>query len=92
MSVRNGDKPETAWIIHLAHPICVDEDKTEPDLNPAQKNIQKVQLVFLGGGGYTKYKELVSKEVVATGTLFGSHTGHHHTAVLLTVRELAKAK
>jgi len=30
-------------------------------------------------------KALVGRKVVATGTLFRAHTGHHHTKVLLTV-------
>ena len=31
---------------------------------------------------------LRGKRIVATGTLLGAHTGHHHTAVLLTVTYL----
>ncbi len=30
----------------------------------------------------------VGKKVLATGTLFGEHAGHHHTPVLLTVHTL----
>ena len=41
---------------------------------------------------YKEYIDLVGKQVTATGTLFGEHTGHHHTPVLLTVRQLAEAK
>jgi len=32
-----------------------------------------------------RVRDLLGKRVVATGTLFGAHTEHHHTPVLLTV-------
>jgi hypothetical protein len=43
----------------------------------------------LAPDAYAAYKELVGKRVVASGTLFGAITGHHHTPVLLTVRTLS---
>jgi hypothetical protein len=89
-STREGDQPETYWILKLASPVCVDAAKTD-DVNRAQADVRSIQLVFPDNAGYKKYKDLISKEVVATGTLFGSISGHHHTAVLLTVKELTKA-
>ena len=85
--IRKGDAAETYWLLNLDSPICVDEDKTDPDLNPAQKNIRRVQLV-LDPKAYEQFKALLGKRVVATGSLFGAHTGHHHTPVLLTVTSL----
>jgi hypothetical protein len=82
-----GDKPETIWLLTLESPICVDRDKAQPDLNPSQKNIRKVQLV-LDNEHYERAQALLGKRVIATGTLFGAHTGHHHTPVLLTVTYL----
>lgn len=90
-SISRGDNPETAWLLVLAQPVCVDEDKAEPDLGPSQKDVRRVQLV-LDEKAYTTHKDLVGKRIVATGTLFGAHTGHHHTPVLLTVGTLAKAE
>lgn len=88
--IHKGDKPEPFWLLKLDSPICVAQDKTDPDLHPAQKNVREVQLVL------TKEQDervavLSGKRVVATGTLFGSHTGHHHTLVLLTVTYLELA-
>ena len=91
-SILKGDRPETVWILDLDNPVCVDEDKADPDLNSAKKEVQRLQLVFHDGAAYAKYKELVSKRVTATGTLFGGHTAHHHTDVLLTVKSLEKAE
>jgi uncharacterized protein DUF4431 len=87
-SVRNGDRPETEWILELDNTHCVDEDKADPDLNPAQKAVRRIQLVFNDRKAYVKYKDLVSKKIMLTGTLFGGHTAHHHTNVLLTVGTL----
>jgi hypothetical protein len=87
-SIRNSDRPETYWFMKLSHPVCVDQDKAEPDRNPAEKSISRIQLVP-GPAGYAAYAGLLGKRVVATGTLFGAITGHHHTPVLLTVRTVS---
>jgi hypothetical protein len=85
--IRKGDDPETIWVLKLELPICVDEDKAQPDLNPSHRNVRKVQLVLNNEHG-ERANSLRGKRVVATGTLFGAHTGHHHTPVLLTVTYL----
>jgi Domain of unknown function (DUF4431) len=91
-SVHLGDKPETTWLLVLPKSICVDQDKNEPDLNAAQKGVVRIQLVFLEPKRYRECAGLVGKRVIATGTLYGAHTGHHHTPVLLTVGRLAPAQ
>lgn len=85
--IHKGDEPESIWLVTLDSPICVDEDKVQPDLNPSQKNVRKVQLV-LNKEHSEQANALRGKRVVATGTLFGAHTGHHHTSVLLNVTYL----
>ena len=86
-NVNKGDRAETYWLLDLMTSACVDEDKAEPDLNPAQTGVREIQLV-LQPQQYAQYKAPVGKKIVATGTLFGEHTGHHHTSVLLKVRTL----
>jgi len=81
--IRYGDKAETYWLLNLDSPICVNQDKAQPDLNPSQKNVRRVQLV-LKPGDYERFKPLLGKRVVATGSLFGAHTGHQQTPVLRT--------
>ena len=90
-NIQKGDSVETSWFVELAKPICVDEDRNAPDLNPARIDIHAVQLV-LKPEMYEKYKSLVGKQVRVTGTLFGEYTGHHHTPVLLTVTTIAAVK
>jgi hypothetical protein len=75
----------------LSQPTCVEQDKKDPDLNPAQQDIRQIQLVFSVASGYESPKEFVGKKVVTSGTLFGAHTAHHRTPVLLTVKTLTKA-
>jgi hypothetical protein len=91
-SIHLGDKPETTWLLVLPKSVCVDQDKNEPDLNAAQKGVVRIQLVFLEPERYREYAGLVGKRVVAMGTLYEAHTGHHHTPVLLTVGTLAPAQ
>jgi Domain of unknown function (DUF4431) len=74
-------------LLKLDSPICVAQDKSDPDLNPGQKDVREVELV-LNNQQAVRANLLLGKRVVATGTLFGAHTGHHDTPVLLTVTYL----
>jgi hypothetical protein len=85
--IRKGDRAEVFWLLDLDSPICVNEGKSEPGLNPEAKNIRRVQLV-VEAETYKRYKGLVGKKVIATGTLFEGFNGHHHTPVLLMVMTL----
>ena len=86
-SVQKRDVPETYWLLDLSNDLCVNEDTIEPDLNPAQSAVREIQLV-IKPERYVRQKRLVGRNVLVTGTLFGGHTGHHHTPVLMTVRTL----
>jgi len=89
-SAKKGDKPETSWFLDLPVTMCVTEDSAEPDLNPKQDAVREIQLV-LQPEQYVQHKQLIGRKVIATGTLFGEHTAHHHTPVLLTIRTLEEA-
>ena len=89
-SVRKGDRPETSWFLDLSEGVCVNESTTEPDLNPKQRGIREIQLV-VKPEQYQQHKGMVGRKVLASGTLFGEHTGHHRTPVLLTLRTLDEA-
>ena len=88
--IHKGDRAETYFLLNLDSPICLNTDKSDPDLRPSQKNVRTVQLV-LEEGTYELVKPLLGKKVVASGSLFTAHTGHHHTPVLLTVTNLEQA-
>ena len=80
-SIAKGDRPERYWLLHLAQPICVSASSQWEK----ETGVSEVQLII------TKYdKTLVGRKVVATGTLFRAHTGHHHTKVVLTVSSIRR--
>lgn len=85
-SIKKGDEPERYWILHLAKPICVNGTKDTPDDEP-EKNVSDVQLI-LSESQYTRYKDLLNKQVIISGKLLHAISGHHHTKVLIEVVEM----
>jgi len=92
-SIKEGDEPETYWILVSAEPLCVNgkKDRNGKQLYFPESNVQQVQLVFMGNE-YQTHKNLVGKNVIVRGSLFPMQTGHHHTNVLITVKELRDHK
>ena len=78
-----SDQKEVVWILRLAKPVCVNADEGS-DFNVERSRVTDVQLV-LDADMFAKYRRLLGKKVRAAGTLFGEHTGHHFTPVLLDV-------
>jgi hypothetical protein len=86
-SVLDGDAAEEAWFLHLDQARCVEASPSD-ESNTAQPRVFQIQLVASGPGGGARYEQVMGQPVEATGTLFGAHTGHHRSAVLLTVSGL----
>lgn len=85
-SIRDGDEPETYWILTLEQPTNFEgKDKGEPQ----EFNIQEVQL-FLNEKQYLKFRGLLGVHVGVSGTYFHGTTGHHRTKVLFEVQEMEK--
>jgi hypothetical protein len=93
-SVAAGDAKEIHWLLNVEWPFCVEAsfDLSGNVSEAAHAKVRKVQLV-LGGDGdpFERHRKLVGRRVQATGELFGAHTAHHHTDVLLYVSELEAA-
>jgi uncharacterized protein len=88
-SIADGDAPETCWILTLASPRCFAVGSMMTDVTAAVPTpVNRFQLVFTGDRDYQTHRGAVGSDVVATGELFERHTGHHHTAALLTVKNL----
>jgi hypothetical protein len=86
-SIREGDRKETSWFLDLEMPICTEIDPKSQDVNVAERNIRRLQIV-LGNEEWNYFKQLnpkVGKRVHLDGTLFHAHTGHHHTKILLNL-------
>jgi Domain of unknown function (DUF4431) len=80
------DSRELYAILVLDAPVSVEGvpgdliDKTYPD-------VRRVQLVR--GADDRPFSPYQGMHVVVSGTLYGRHTGHHHTDVLLIVQSIA---
>ncbi len=81
-----SEQKEVVWILKIAKPICLKGDEGS-DFNVERSRVSDVQLV-LDPEMFGKYRGLLGKKVRATGTLFGEHTAHHFTPVLLDVSEI----
>jgi len=86
--IKTGDEPETYWILIVTRPFCVNAI-TDDSIYSSESGIKEVQLVFMAASAeYKKYKNLVGKNVIVRGQLFPMQTGHHHTNVLITVKDI----
>ena len=89
-AIPGADKTATYWFLRLDQPVCVEARPGNDGIDVAYGTVREVQLV-LGGDLYRRYAALLDSRVTGIGTLFGRHTGHHATPVLLTVQELRRA-
>jgi len=90
-SIKNGDEPETYWILKLEKPVCVSENPKDELNDETVKDVKNIHLVF-HGDEYTRCRHLVSKKVVASGTLFHAQTAHHRTKVLMDVGSMKQGE
>jgi len=80
------DSREDSYVLLLEAPIDVKpEAQASDDFNVPKEGVFKIQLTSAQGISFREYKD---KEVELRGTLFGAHTGHHHTDVLMEVQEI----
>lgn len=79
------DARETQAILFLEKPICVHANPV--DYYDAETNQSEVTLVPPSG---VSLKDYASKHVTLQGTLFHSHTGHHHTPVLMQIARIER--
>ena len=89
--VGSGDRLETHWILHLENPISVlpKEGKTLDGLNSPEYNVRNVQIVIMSEYPFSfengnRYK--------IVGTLFHAISGHHHTLVLVELKNAEEMK
>jgi hypothetical protein len=89
-SIEKGDQPETFWILNVGEPICTN-DGAHPSLNPAEKDVSNLQLLFRNTQLYQTYLPLLNTKVKVTGSLFSATTIHHKTEVMLQVDSMEPA-
>ena len=81
----SGQK-ETIYVLRLKTPVCVNADANN-EYNPKQNEIKDIQLAF-DAEKLKSSRPLLNKNVSVSGTLFGEHTQHHFTKVLMMVSEI----
>jgi hypothetical protein len=81
-SVTRGDEAETGFYLVVTRPLCVTRNVEE--INQPAAGVGVVQLV-LDQHGYDRLRASLGHRVTVRGTLFHSHTGHHHAELLLEV-------
>jgi len=74
-------------IFRLNKPICVEGDDFD---NTRVTDVLELQLVFMDGSFYPRYRRYVSQHAhfQVVGSLFHQQTGHHVTRILITVKSL----
>ena len=85
-SIRHGDRKETAIILKLAKSKCTTGETMGMD--GSYTGLREMQLVILDDKWWKTVRRRMGKHVVVTGTLFGAHTGHHRTKVLIQVADI----
>jgi len=92
-SIKRGDAKETAIVLKLMRPTCT-KGGDPVGVDVSFVNIREMQLVVYSDDT-SKNDELwrtvnrrMGKRVVVTGTLFGAHTGHHRTNVLIQIADI----
>lgn len=84
-SVKAGDQPEPYYVLFLSKSACVQGDPKDETNSVTEKDIKSMQLMITD---YKKYRPLLGKNVTVKGQLMHSHTGHHHTNVLVQVESM----
>jgi hypothetical protein len=81
------DAREDYLELTLDTPACVTASSKFTD-DVAETDIKTMQLVFRTGEAFQKAKRWIGKQVSVVGSLYHGFTGHHHTTVLLKVKEI----
>ncbi len=90
-SIKRGDRKETAIILRLERAACTTGD--DPlGYDDSFTNLREMQLVISNDEEWKTVKRRMGKRVVVTGALFGAHTGHHRTKVLIQITGISVAR
>jgi hypothetical protein len=71
-------------------PACIKASLNPSTDNIAEAGIEAMQLTFHNSEAFQQAKQWIGKTIAVTGSLYHGFTGHHHTAVLLKVREVGE--
>jgi len=80
-SINDGDEVENIPFLFLETPVCTGEDPA--GFGESVPSIAMIQLAC-PSELISLFEESTGTPLTVTGSLFASHTGHHHTAILLS--------
>jgi hypothetical protein len=87
-SIQNGDEIERHFYLSLKMPVNVLKMRDDK-YDEVTKNVKILQLVVANENQYSILRKLgVGAKVKISGTLFKRFTGHHHSRVLLQIKNL----
>jgi hypothetical protein len=89
-----GEDPETdqidrKWQLRLFAPVDVIGTPGDDTNSESENDVGRVALINFSKANLNAH---LGKRVVVEGTLFHSHTAHHHTKVLLEVQKVTRLK
>lgn len=79
-----ADRPETAYILTLPVPTCL--DASDPDDRVA--SAKTVHIFSSKDKVHATIKRFVGKTVLVRGNPFGAHTAHHHAPIVMDISEI----
>jgi hypothetical protein len=83
-SLRQGDLPETIFLLLLDDPICVYGDPDSSTNVKTHRNITEIQLMVPIG----TLTDRIGERIRFTGQLSSAHSGSHRTPVVLYVESM----
>jgi hypothetical protein len=85
-SVAQGDAAETGYYLRLRKPVCT--QAREEDEASSHARVEWLQVVVMDKTHFAQLRPRLGKVVRLHGSLFEASTGHHHTDVLLTLKQI----
>ncbi len=76
-----NDNKEYYYYVKLDHPIHV----VDTDYGENEDGVRKIQLALGEGSDNFSSRPYKGKRIIVKGSLFHSHTAHHHTKILMFV-------
>jgi Domain of unknown function (DUF4431) len=85
------DAREDYLALTLDAPVCMKASSEPHTDDVSETQIKATQLVFRNGEAFKQTKQWIGKRMSVIGSLFHGITGHHHTTVLLKMKEIGQA-
>lgn len=79
-----ADRPESAFILSLSVPACLDAD--DPEFRV--KDSGTIHIFAADDAIQEQIQQLVGKSVRVRGRPFGAHTAHHHAPIVMEVTDI----